>query len=108
MQFCSEPDCGVLVPSGKCAAHAPRARLTRLDYAQVHRWYCSTRWQRLRANVLQAGPFCRACRDRGLKAVAVDVDHIRKHNGDPVLFWDRANLQGLCKPCHTVKTARGQ
>jgi 5-methylcytosine-specific restriction protein A len=108
MQFCGEPNCGVLVSSGKCAAHAPRVRLVQLDYRQVHRWYCSTRWQRLRAAVLTDGPFCRACRDRGVKALAVDVDHIRKHDGVPEIFWERANLQGLCKRCHTVKTSRGE
>jgi 5-methylcytosine-specific restriction enzyme A len=107
-QFCGEPGCGVLVPSGKCAAHAPRARLTRQDYAEVHRWYTSTRWQRLRAEVLQDEPFCRSCRARGVRALTVDVDHIQKHDGDPVLFWKRDNLQGLCKRCHTVKTTRGE
>lgn len=108
MQFCSEPGCGVLVSTGRCETHAPRARLTRIDYAKVHRWYVSTRWQRLRLDVLQAEPFCRSCRDRGVKRLTIDVDHIRKHDGDPVLFWNRDNLQGLCKPCHTVKTNRGE
>ena len=28
------------------------------------------------------------------------ADHIEPHRGDPVLFWSRANLQCLCKPCH--------
>lgn len=27
-------------------------------------------------------------------------DHIKPHRGDERLFWDRANLQTLCKPCH--------
>ena len=108
MQFCAEPGCGVLVTGGKCPAHAPRARQTQIDYVKVHRWYGSARWQRLRAEVVQSDPFCRSCRARGLRVLTVDIDHIRKHDGDPVLFWDRTNLQGLCKPCHTVKTARGQ
>jgi 5-methylcytosine-specific restriction protein A len=108
MQFCREPGCGVLVPSGTCAAHAPRARLTREVYAQAHRWQCSTRWLRLRAEVLQDEPFCRHCRQAGRRSLTVDIDHIVKHDGDPVRFWDRSNLQGLCKPCHTVKTSSGQ
>ena len=107
-QFCSEPNCGVLVPNGKCDAHRPRARLLRQDYAQVHKWYGSARWQRLRADVLQADPFCQSCRTRGLKVLTVDVDHILKHDGDPQRFWNRANLQGLCKRCHTLKTVRGE
>jgi len=107
-QFCSEPGCGVLVPFGKCDAHRPRARLADVDYAQVHRWYGSARWQALRRDVLQADPFCRSCRDRGVKALTVDIDHIVKHDGDPLRFWNRANLQGLCKRCHTIKTSRGE
>jgi 5-methylcytosine-specific restriction protein A len=34
------------------------------------------------------------------------VDHIRPHRGEQSLFFDRANLQGLCKPCHDRKTTR--
>jgi 5-methylcytosine-specific restriction protein A len=108
MQFCREPGCGVLVSSGRCETHAPRARLTQLDYKKVHRWYVSTRWLRLRAEVLQLEPFCRACRASGRKVLTVDIDHIRKHDGDDRLFWDRSNLQGLCKRCHTIKTTRGE
>ena len=106
-QFCGEPGCGVLVRSGRCETHSPRARLTRIEDRIVHRWYTSSRWQRLRRDVLQAGPFCRSCRDQGVKRLAVDVDHIVKHDGDAILFWDRTNLQGLCKACHTRKTTRG-
>ena len=27
-------------------------------------------------------------------------DHKVPHKGDPDLFWDRDNVQCLCKPCH--------
>lgn len=108
MQFCNEPGCGVLVPNGRCPTHAPRGRLTRQDYAKVHRWMVSARWLRLRAQALRDEPFCRQCRARGRKVLTVDIDHIVKHNGNAVRFWDRSNLQGLCKPCHTVKTNRGE
>jgi 5-methylcytosine-specific restriction protein A len=107
-QFCSEPGCGVLVPSGKCDAHRPRARMSNVDYARTKPWYDSMRWRRLRVEVLQDEPFCRACRAHGIKVLTVDIDHIRKHNGDATLFWARSNLQGLCKACHTIKTTRGE
>jgi 5-methylcytosine-specific restriction protein A len=100
-QFCSEPGCGVLVSSGRCVAHASHARLTQ-------RWYHLARWQRLRIEVLQAEPFCRACRAQGRKVLTVDIDHIRSHEGRADLFWDRRNLQGLCKRCHTMKTRGGE
>jgi 5-methylcytosine-specific restriction endonuclease McrA len=37
----------------------------------------------------------------------VDVDHIIgiEHGGQP---YERANLQGLCKQCHGIKTKREQ
>jgi 5-methylcytosine-specific restriction enzyme A len=106
MQFCQAPDCGVLVPHGHCPAHAPRALRSRPGYALVHRWLGSRRWQQLRAEVLRDDPFCRAC-PPGRRRVTADIDHIIPHGGDPQRFWDRANLQGLCKSCHARKTARG-
>jgi 5-methylcytosine-specific restriction protein A len=36
---------------------------------------------------------------------ATVVDHIKPHQGDPELFWDSENLQALCAPCHSRKTA---
>jgi len=106
-QFCAEPGCGVLVQAGRCRNHG-RDRLSRYDYARIHRWFGSARWQALRRDVIRSEPFCRTCRDHGHKRLTVDVDHIRKHDGNPVLFWDRANLQGLCKGCHAIKTKRGE
>ena len=107
-QFCKAPGCSVLLPVGRlrCENHAHRDRA---DCAtEVKPWYRSARWSALRLAVLQDEPFCRVCLTLGLRVVAVDVDHIQKHGGDPVLFWDRANLQGLCKSCHTKKTRRGE
>jgi hypothetical protein len=28
------------------------------------------------------------------------ADHIKEHKGDEQLFFDRDNLQALCKTCH--------
>ena len=108
MQFCGEPGCGVLVPSGRCATHAPRDRYARPGYAATHAWYGSLRWRLLRAEMLRAEPFCRVCRADGLNVLTQDIDHITKHDGDPALFWNRENLQGLCRSCHTRKTTRGE
>ena len=40
--------------------------------------------------------------------MAKEVDHIIPHRGDMQLFWDVANWQGLCKSCHSKKTAQEQ
>ena len=73
-----------------------------------------TRWQRTRPNVLRRDPLCKRC-DR---AVSEIVDHIvparevvtqaqvsgayrtDKYAG----YFFLSNLQGLCRPCHWVKT----
>jgi 5-methylcytosine-specific restriction protein A len=42
----------------------------------------------------------------GVRVVAAtEVDHIVPHKGDMTLFWNAANWQGLCKDCHSRKTA---
>jgi 5-methylcytosine-specific restriction protein A len=58
---------------------------------------------RMRSQVLREEPTCRECRKTGRVAVAVIADHITpKAEGGTD---GRGNYQGLCKACHTVKTA---
>ena len=68
-------------------------------------WYRTDRWQRLRRRVLSEQPFCamREKRER-CRLVATEVDHIKPHRGDRRLFFDRANLQPMCRSCHAQKT----
>jgi hypothetical protein len=63
------------------------------------------RWQRARPIYLKRHPLCVLCLARGKLVVAVEIDHIQPHNGDPALMWDWDNWQALCKPCHSRKTA---
>lgn len=58
-------------------------------------------WQKLRASVLANESLCRHCRADGRVVIATDVDHI---SGDPS-DNSMANLQPLCHPCHSRKTA---
>lgn len=62
----------------------------------------STKWRRLRRRVLDTEPLCRLCARAGRITAANEVDHI---DGDA---YNNAtdNLQPLCKPCHSAKTAR--
>ncbi|MBB4126231.1 5-methylcytosine-specific restriction protein A [Xanthomonas translucens] len=62
----------------------------------------SVRWRRIRAAHLAVEPLCRLCAARGLVVAATDVDHVDgdDSNNDP------GNLQSLCHPCHSRKTAR--
>lgn len=91
----------------------PRVGYLERDEAQVSRdrdaafqwrsWYKTARWQRLRWSVLVRDLF--TCQRSGCGRIEADTsqlvaDHTIAHRGDPVLFWDAANLQCLCKPCH--------
>ena len=70
------------------------------------RLYRSTAWQRAAKGYLAKHPVCAHCAELGLVVPATEVDHIDPHLGDRTKFWDRANWQPLCKPCHSRKTAK--
>lgn len=75
------------------------------------KWYSTARWRALRDQVLQRDPLCRCeqCQGGARRVVpSTVVDHIVPHRGDPDLFWDPANLQGLSKAHHDRKTRRGE
>lgn len=58
------------------------------------------RWQKARATFLLHHPLCAECAKLGRTTAATVVDHIVAHRGDVQLFWDKANWQPLCAPCH--------
>lgn len=94
--------CGRLVEQGQeCEC---RKRSTRLY--NLRAWRGGTK-PGLRDRFLAANPLCMQCLQQGRTTPAVDVDHVQPHDGDPDRFWAWENLQGLCKACHTAKTARG-
>jgi 5-methylcytosine-specific restriction enzyme A len=102
---CTYPGCPELVDHGRCPAH--RADTDRQYHSTPEaksrkRIYNSKRWRGVRRAVLRANPWC-STPDCG--ALAVHVDHLiplGQWQGDP---FDRSNLVGLCKPCHSRKTA---
>lgn len=105
LRTCRYPGCYVLVPGGYCTQHQPRGD-RRGEESGAWRWmYGTDLWRRLRGEQLLREPWCRVCAQRGVRTRATDVDHIRDHKGDPVLFGDAANLQSLCHSCHSRKTA---
>jgi len=63
------------------------------------------RHRRWRAMILARDPLCVHCRERGRTTPATEADHIvplRRGGG-----WSLENGQGLCKSCHSRRTARG-
>ena len=69
------------------------------------RLYDTARWRRERRLFLMANPLCRMCAAIGRTTLAVVVDHIEPHKGDPALFWDQDNWQPLCKTDHDAAKA---
>ena len=66
-------------------------------------WYKLARWKRLRLDIFERDLF--TCQRTTCGRLIGDTsklvaDHILPHRGDPDLFWSKANLQTLCKPCH--------
>lgn len=74
-------------------------------------WYNTTRWRKLRLNILKRDRF--TCQWPGCGRVTGDTsqlvaDHRRPHRGDAALFWDEDNLETLCKPCHDGPKQRAE
>jgi 5-methylcytosine-specific restriction protein A len=106
---CGAPGgCSSLALPGRsrCDRHQPKE--SDRHNADVRRWYRTRRWAFLRAQVLSEEMWCTDCLPSGIYEPAHDVHHKQKHHGDEVLFWSRANLTGLCQPCHAKRTARGE
>ena len=57
---------------------------------------------RLRALVKDEEPYCRHCLAKGLRVATDEVDHIIELADGGTN--DRANMQGLCEPCHRTKS----
>jgi 5-methylcytosine-specific restriction enzyme A len=62
-------------------------------------------WQKLRIRILERDHgLCQVCAAQGRVSIARDVDHIvNKAQGGTDA---ESNLQAICPPCHTAKTAR--
>lgn len=71
-------------------------------------WYSLARWKRLRKLVLIRDGFTCQCGCGHIEGDTSQLvaDHIKPHRGDPVLFWDPANVQTLWKPHHDAAKQR--
>ena len=99
---CTYPGCNTLVSGGRCDLHS--TKVVERD-PQTKKLYNSRQWNALRAGQLAREPWCADCLAEGRHVMANEVDHIKPHNGDTSLFLDANNLQSLCKPHHSRKTA---
>ncbi len=89
---------------GKCD---PCERKSDARRGSAHSRGYGVRWRAYRSTFLATHPLCVICKAAKRVTAATVVDHIRDHKGDPVLFWDPANHQASCKPCHDKRTDAG-
>lgn len=69
------------------------------------RFYDLRVWRKVRRLKLEQDPLCEHCRRMGRLVPAEHVDHKKPiSQGGEAL--DLANMQSLCPPCHSRKTAR--
>lgn len=97
---CSSKGCNTLVHdgSGRCAAH-PRATWSK---AKPTKRITGRRLQAMRAALFARDPLCAECRRQERAVPATQRDHIIPlSEGGPD---DETNEQGLCEPCHEVKS----
>lgn len=62
-------------------------------------FYKTAEWRAKAKRQLEAEPFCRFHAKRGERVKATIADHIERHGGDRVKFFNGA-LQSLCSHCH--------
>jgi 5-methylcytosine-specific restriction endonuclease McrA len=90
------PGCPEVVTHGRCSKHGYKD-----NSGPTNPKYLRKPWRELRAEKLRREPLCRECFAQGIVTPALCVDHI---DGDDANDVD-ANLQSLCIPCHSRKTA---
>ena len=67
------------------------------------RW--TRRYRTWRAGILRDEPLCRPCTEAGFTVAAEHIDHIEPAHLAPERFWDRDNIQPICRDCHERKHA---
>jgi 5-methylcytosine-specific restriction protein A len=69
------------------------------------KFYHSTKWRKLRKQVLTINPLCVYCQKENKPTIATIADHITpvRLGGE---VWELNNLQSLCESCHNKKSAK--
>ena len=77
----------------------------RRDMQPWRKWYRTASWLAIAAAQLRIEPLCRFCKAKGRIIAATVCDHVERHNGDPVKFWN-GPFQSLCASCHSGEKQR--
>lgn len=113
--ICTEPGCGQATVRGTrwCEKHqednsaivaARESKRRNYERRPYHKLYGRAQWANMRLLVFHRFPICTDCQ----REAATEVHHIKKHEGNPELFYSIENCTGLCKSCHDARTGRGE
>lgn len=90
---------------GFATGDAKGADRSREQFAPWRAWYRTERWRKLRLEVFVRDGF--VCQRSGALLVgkypapnSPVANHKRRHQGDPLLFWDINNLETVSKAVH--------
>lgn len=65
-------------------------------------------WQKFREMVLNERPLCVDCKALGSLVPALELHHLIRVREQPELRLEPTNVIGLCKACHSRRTAKGE
>jgi len=103
-RYCTHAGCGEFQP---CAVHGKRDWRTHdAERRQGGSPYAGREWSKFRAWYLRKNPLCLDCLPR--LTPATEVHHYQKVSEHPELMLVESNCRGLCKPCHSRRTQRGE
>ncbi|MFZ3578819.1 HNH endonuclease [Virgibacillus sp. DJP39] len=100
--ICRHPACHELGVDRYCDKH--KKQVTKEQNKSSSKIY-TYQWRKVSKAYLKENPLCVHCRREDRLTPATEVDHTIPHGGEMKLFWDKRNWQGLCKTCHSKKTA---
>lgn len=100
-------------------SYAPKNEREARQRYQQHRpdkdrqaFYQSKRWRKVSKQYKQEHRLCADCHRAGRVTAVAEVHHTTRLEEllliDKELAYDFARLEGLCKPCHSKRTNRGE
>ena len=103
-KICPTPNCNTIIKGNE--SHCNEHRRTSWEIKREYNpFYSSKRWKNLSKAFRAKHPLCIECKKKGRDTIAKHTDHIIPiADGGAPLDW--SNLQGLCIPCHSSKTAK--